>query len=285
MIPLMICALVSMSVADTSLDREVSNLEYSRTIYVIENGPKLNVTSGQSKVISRRGGTVTLPCRIQRDPQLTSISTMRIKWTKDTADFLKEVKVFVAAGHRNKSYGTFQGRVHLQRSSPMDASLVMKDLTLDDYGTYRCEVMDGLEDDTAVVSLELEGVVFPYFPRLGRYNLNFNDAARACRDQDAVVASFKQLYDAWQEGMDWCNAGWLSDGTVQYPITNPREPCGGKNTPPGVRNYGLRDKGKTHYDVFCFTSFYRGKGQPFPFRRFLERLFLFNRSLLVNPNP
>lgn len=102
------------------------------------------------------------------------------------------------------------------------------------------------------------GIVFPYFPRLGRYNLNFYDAERACRDQDAIVASFDQLYEAWQGKLDWCNAGWLSDGSVQYPINVPREPCGGKNTVPGVRNYGLRDKEKNHFDVFCFTSYYKG---------------------------
>lgn len=103
------------------------------------------------------------------------------------------------------------------------------------------------------------GVVFPYFPRLGRYNLNFHEAQQACLDQDAVIASFDQLYDAWRGGLDWCNAGWLSDGSVQYPITKPREPCGGQNTVPGVRNYGFWDKDKSRYDVFCFTSNFNGK--------------------------
>lgn len=42
----------------------------------------------------------------------------------------------------------------------MDASLVMTDITLDDYGRYKCEVIDGLEDDTVVVTLDLEGKVF-----------------------------------------------------------------------------------------------------------------------------
>lgn len=102
------------------------------------------------------------------------------------------------------------------------------------------------------------GVVFPYFPPHGRYNLNFQDAEKACQDQDAIMASFEQLYDAWREGLDWCNAGWLSDGSVQYPITKPREPCGGKNTVPGIRNYGMQDKEKNRYDVFCFTSKYKG---------------------------
>lgn len=101
--------------------------------------------------------------------------------------------------------------------------------------------------------------MFPYFPRLGRYNLNFHEAQQACLDQDAVIASFDQLYDAWRGGLDWCNAGWLSDGSVQYPITKPREPCGGQNTVPGVRNYGFWDKDKSRYDVFCFTSNFNGK--------------------------
>jgi len=83
-------------------------------------------------------------------------------------------------------------------------------------------------------------------------------------DQDSVIASFDQLYDAWRSGLDWCNAGWLSDGSVQYPITKPREPCGGKNTVPGVRNYGFWDKDKSRYDVFCFTSNFNGKSLLHP---------------------
>lgn len=39
----------------------------------------------------------------------------------------------------------------------MDASLVITEITLEDYGKYKCEVIDGLEDGTAVVSLDLEG--------------------------------------------------------------------------------------------------------------------------------
>ncbi|XP_062311459.1 hyaluronan and proteoglycan link protein 1-like [Osmerus eperlanus] len=258
MIPVLICALVSLSVAD-NLDTAYPELEHSRTIYVTENGPGLSVLSEQSKVVSRRGGNATLPCKIHREEPLAPSRKMRIKWTKMTSDYLKEVDVFVAMDQHKRSYGRFHGRVHLLGSSPLDASLVITELTLEDYGKYKCEVIDGLEDGTTVVSLDLQGIVFPYYPRLGRYNLNFYDAERACRDQDAAVASFDQLYDAWRGGLDWCNAGWLSDGSVQYPITTPREPCGGKNTVPGVRNYGLRDKEKNRYDVFCFTSNYKGR--------------------------
>nr|DBA31977.1 TPA: hypothetical protein GDO54_007731 [Pyxicephalus adspersus] len=102
-------------------------------------------------------------------------------------------------------------------------------------------------------------VVFPYQPHHGRYQLNFHDAKKACEAQDAMMASFEQLFRAWEEGLDWCNAGWLMDGTVQYPITLPREPCGGKDTAPGVRNYGERHKHLHRYDVFCFSSALKGK--------------------------
>lgn len=97
------------------------------------------------------------------------------------------------------------------------------------------------------------GVVFPYSPPLGRYSFSFHEALQACLDQDAVVASYDQLFESWKDGMDWCNAGWLDDGTVQYPITNPREPCGGANNRPGLRNYGRRDKYMSRFDVFCFA--------------------------------
>lgn len=82
---------------------------------------------------------------------------IRIKWTKLTSDYLKEVDVFVSMGYHKKAYGGYQGRVFLKGDSDNDASLVITDLTLEDYGKYKCEVIEGLEDDTAVVSLDLQG--------------------------------------------------------------------------------------------------------------------------------
>lgn len=111
----------------------------------------------QAKVVSQRGGNVTLPCTFQRNPGLVSNPKMRIKWTKLTSDYLKEIDVFVAMGFHKKSYGSFHGRVHLRDAGENDASLVISELTLEDYGRYKCEVIDGLEDGTAVVSLNLQG--------------------------------------------------------------------------------------------------------------------------------
>ena len=38
------------------------------------------------------------------------------------------------------------------------------------------------------------GVVFPYYPRVGRYKLNYHEAEEACKQQDAILASHSQLH-------------------------------------------------------------------------------------------
>lgn len=113
----------------------------------------------QAKVFSHRGGNVTLPCKFYRNPSAfaSGLHKIRIKWTKLTSDYLKEVDVFVSMGYHKKTYGGYQGRVFLKGGSDNDASLVITDLSLEDYGRYKCEVIEGLEDDTAVVALDLQG--------------------------------------------------------------------------------------------------------------------------------
>ncbi|KAG8456404.1 hypothetical protein GDO86_002257, partial [Hymenochirus boettgeri] len=130
-----------------------------RIIHIHENGPRLIVEVEQAKIISHRGGNVTLPCKFQHDSVSSGSPShkIRIKWTKLTSDYLKEMDVFVSMGHHRRSYGSYKGRVYLQGASANDASLVITDITLEDYGRYKCEVIEGLEDDTAVVSLDLQG--------------------------------------------------------------------------------------------------------------------------------
>lgn len=103
------------------------------------------------------------------------------------------------------------------------------------------------------------GVVFPYQHPQGRYHLSFQGAQQACAEQDATLATFTQLFQSWREGLNWCNAGWLADGTVQYPITQPRLNCGGPGVAPGVRSYGKRHQHLHRYDVFCFSSLLPGE--------------------------
>ncbi|KAI4878100.1 hypothetical protein NFI96_027893, partial [Prochilodus magdalenae] len=222
------------------------------------NGVKLRVEAQQPTVFTGRGSNVTLPCHFWYEPLLNSPRKVRVKWTWLPVFGDSESDVLVAIGHRHRTVGDFKDRVYLQQDFPGEISLVITNVSLNDSGQYRCEVIDGLEDESAAVDLVLRGVVFPYQPHHGRYHMTFQAARRACEEQDAAVATFDQLYAAWEEGLDWCNAGWLADGTVQYPITQPRNPCGGFDLGPGLRSYGVRHKHKHRYDVFCFSTNIRG---------------------------
>ncbi|TSK20000.1 Hyaluronan and proteoglycan link protein 3 [Bagarius yarrelli] len=223
------------------------------------SGIKLRVKSHPHSVFAVRGSNAILPCRFWYEPSLTSSRRVRVKWSLLPLLGEQESDVLVSFGHDQRSFGAFKDRVHLQKNDQGDISLIITNVSLRDRGLYRCEVIDGLEDESATVDLGLRGVVFPYQPHHGRYHLTFKEAQKACNDQDATVATFDQLFAAWLEGMDWCNAGWLADGTVQYPIVQPRQPCGGVDLGPGVRSYGARHKHRNRYDVFCFTSAVAGQ--------------------------
>ncbi|KAK5901817.1 hypothetical protein CesoFtcFv8_007138 [Champsocephalus esox] len=232
------------------------------------NGVRLLVESPEISVSASRGSSVTLPCHFHYEPEPSAPRRTRVKWSWLPANTVSapvslqalamETEVMVAMGNRHRSYGSFKGRVRLRRSAPGDMSLVINGLQLNDTGRYRCEVIDGLEDESVTVDLEMRGVVFPYFSQKGRYLFNFFEAKQSCKDQEATLATFEQLFTAWDEGLDWCNAGWLADGTVQYPITAPRDGCGGDDLAPGLRNYGQRHRLLHHYDAFCFSASVKG---------------------------
>ncbi|XP_023270399.1 hyaluronan and proteoglycan link protein 3-like [Seriola lalandi dorsalis] len=218
------------------------------------SGVKLHVDSAQASVFAVRGGNVTLPCRFWYEPELSSPREVRIKWSWVPAAGGHETDVLLAISPHSRSFGEFRGRVQLRQDFPGDAALLMTELQLNDTGRYHCEVVDGLEDKSVSIDLELRGVVFPYQHPHGRYHLSFQGAQQVCEKQDSTLATFTQLFQSWKEGLNWCNAGWLADGTVQYPITQPRVPCGGHGLAPGVRSYGRRHLHLHRYDVFCFSS-------------------------------
>jgi len=239
------------------------SLLFFTIIMVMLNGnwAELNATFSVT-IYADQGDNVTIPCHSLHEEGF-GIPGMRVKWSKVAEDENYNEDVLVGMGFHVKTYGSFDGRAFLQRANEEDASLVLTEIAKEDTGRYRCEILSGMEEHMYEVVLEVKGseingVVFPYAPPGGRYNLNFHSAEQACVAQGAVVASFDQLLEAWKGGLDWCNAGWLSDGTVQYPITRPRHPCGGSNNGPGLRSYGRRDK-KNHYDVFCYTSALTGR--------------------------
>lgn len=47
--------------------------------------------------------------------------------------------------------------MHLRRDFPGDAALVITEVMVNETGRYRCEVVDGLEDKSVSVDLELQG--------------------------------------------------------------------------------------------------------------------------------
>ncbi|XP_045865126.1 hyaluronan and proteoglycan link protein 3 isoform X2 [Meles meles] len=225
----------------------------------IFNGVKLVVETPEETLFSHPGANVTLPCRYHYEPAPLSPRPVRVKWWKLSENGAPELDVLVAIRLRHRAFGDYRGRVRLREDGEREASLQIRDVRLEDSGRYRCEVIDGLEDESGLVELELRGVVFPYQHPRGRYQLNFHEAQRACEEQDAVVASFEQLFRAWEEGLDWCNAGWLQDASVQYPIMRARQPCGGLGLAPGVRSYGPRHHRRHRYDAFCFAPALRGQ--------------------------
>ncbi|XP_075438708.1 uncharacterized protein LOC142479725, partial [Ascaphus truei] len=113
-------------------------------------------------------------------------------------------------------------------------------------------------------------LVFHYRAASNRYALAFPEAVRSCRENSATIASPAQLQAAFEDGLDNCDAGWLSDQSVRYPIKMPRPGCyGDRNNLPGVRTYGERNPEES-YDVYCYTEGPRGDVYYVPERNSLS---------------
>ncbi|XP_033936269.1 neurocan core protein isoform X2 [Pseudochaenichthys georgianus] len=210
---------------------------------------------------------VLLPCLFTLRPGASSShEPPRIKWTKvwgqrGSDGLQKEQSVLVAKDNVVKVKKAFQGRVMLPgyNENRYNASLALSGLRSSDSGLYRCEVVVGINDEQDTVPLEVTGVVFHYRAPHDRYALSFADAKRVCVENSAVIATPGQLQATFADGYDNCDAGWLSDQTVRYPIQSPRPGCyGDREDSPGVRNYGDRSSDEL-FDVYCFAKQLHGE--------------------------
>nr|XP_036872728.1 brevican core protein isoform X8 [Manis javanica] len=212
------------------------------------------------------GGTLTIPCHVHYLRPLPGrravLGSPRVKWTFLSGG--REAEVLVARGLRVKVSEAYRFRVALPAypASLTNVSLALSELRPNDSGIYRCEVQHGIDDSSDAVEVKVKGVVFLYREGSARYAFSFSGAQEACARIGARIATPEQLYAAYLGGYEQCDAGWLSDQTVRYPIQTPREACyGDMDGFPGVRNYGVVDPDDL-YDVYCYAEDLNDSAQP-----------------------
>ena len=111
------------------------------------------------------GGSLVVPCYFLdhtiHDPGAPTIAPLshRIKWSHITKD--KISIIMVATEGRVKVESEYLDRVTMVNYPmvPTDVSMEITELRSNDTGTYRCEVMHGIEDNFDTVEMQVQGKI------------------------------------------------------------------------------------------------------------------------------
>lgn len=105
------------------------------------------------------GVNITLPCMLpSKDTVHFGDVGIRIKWTKVKDNEALNEDVLLSMGLIKKTYGRFEGRAFLVTEDSEDASITITDVSPADSGKYRCEIINGIEDTTQEIKLEVQGI-------------------------------------------------------------------------------------------------------------------------------
>lgn len=118
-------------------------------------GPHYLLLPIHEVIHSRRGATATLPCVLGTSPP-----SYKVRWSKVEPGELRETIILITNGLHARGYGHLGGRASMRRGHRLDASLVIKNVRLEDEGRYRCELINGIEDESVALTLRLEGELF-----------------------------------------------------------------------------------------------------------------------------
>lgn len=122
-------------------------------------GPHYLLPPIHEVVHARRGATATLPCILGESPP-----SYKVRWSKVEPGELRETLILITNGLHARDYGALGGRARLRRGHRLDASLVIVGVSLEDEGRYRCQLVNGLEDESVALSLRLEGELRAHAP-------------------------------------------------------------------------------------------------------------------------
>lgn len=122
-------------------------------------GPHYLLPPIHEVIHSRRGATTTLPCVLGAPPP-----SYKVRWSKVEPGDLRETPILITNGLHARGYGPLGGRARMRRGHRLDASLVIAGVRLEDEGRYRCELINGIEDESVALTLRLEGEALRLLP-------------------------------------------------------------------------------------------------------------------------